>query len=145
MYLGYCKTCDVFYMFYRDYNALKAKGDILCKVIDALTGKTLFDKNKQFSNEQSILSEYGYNVQASINLSDNERKAILDKIIDEDAMPIHFIINLLEMEIHLHKNKINYANAVSKWKTDAEYLKNYGVLSGSERRLVEEKTDTVDK
>lgn len=138
VYLGYCRQCDLFYMFSRDYNRLSKKGTILCKVISASTGNTMYDPTFKFANETSILSQYGYNVQASNNLSFDDRKEILDRIIDDKAMSIHSMINLLEMQIHLHRKKRNYSSAVSKWEMDVDYLKGYGISSGREKHLLEE-------
>ena len=98
----------------------------------------MYDPTFKFANETSILSQYGYNVQASNNLSFDERKEILDRIIDDKAMSIHSMINLLEMQIHLHRKKRNYSSAVSKWEMDVDYLKGYGISSGREKHLLEE-------
>ncbi len=139
VYLGYCRQCDVFYMFSRDYKNLKKKGTILCKVISMSSGDVEYDSNLlRFNNAESILAKYGYNVQLSKNLSFDERKEILDRIISDKAMSIHNIINILEMEIHLNRRKRNYSNAVSKWEMDVDYLKNYGISSGREEYLSEE-------
>lgn len=134
VYLGYCRNCGVYYIFQRDYELLCKKGELQCKVIEAMTKKTLWDASFNF-NEKSVLSEMGYNVQASTNLSTEERHQILRRAIEEKKISENEIINLLELQINLHSGNERYANAVEKWKEDADFVKDYGINSGRIKRV----------
>lgn len=134
VYLGYCRNCNVYYIFRRDYELLCKKGTLQCKIIDAVTKKTLSDVTFNF-NEKSVLSEMGYNVQASENLSSEERHQILKKAIEEKKISVNEIINLLELQINLHSGNERYANAVEKWIEDSLFVKSYGINSGRNKQI----------
>jgi hypothetical protein len=136
VYLGYCRNCDIYYIFRRDYDELCKKGKPKCKVIDASTKKVLWDFSFRF-NEKSILSEMGYNVQSSENLSTETRHQILRTAIDDRKISVNEILNLLELQINLHSGTERYANAVEKWKEDADFVKSYGLDSGRIKRVSE--------
>ena len=136
VYVGYCNQCGVYYIFRRDYYALKEKGKLLCKVIDSEPKNVISDAYFDL-NPQSVLSKMGYNVQATTNLSTGERQEILRRVIDEGALSVNEILNLLEMHIHLHDGKEKYGNAEIKWKDDAEFVKKYGTNSGRKKNITE--------
>lgn len=134
VYLGYCRNCGVYYIFRRDYDLLCQKGELQCKVIEAITKKTLWDATFNF-NEKSVLSEMGYNVQASVNLSTEERHQILKRAIEDKKITENEIINLLELQINLHSGHERYSNAVEKWKEDVDFVKANGINSGRIKRV----------
>lgn len=134
VYLGYCRNCNVYYIFRRDYELLCKKGTLQCKIIDAVTKKTLSDVTFNF-NEKSVLSEMGYNVQASENLSSEERHQILKRAIEEKKISVNEIINLLELQINLHSGNERYANAIEKWIEDSLFVKSYGINSGRNKQI----------
>lgn len=136
VYLGYCRNCGIYYIFRRDYDILCEKGKPKCKVIEASTKRILWDSSFSF-NEKSILSEMGYNVQASENLSTEARHQILRTAIDNEKISVNEILNLLELQINLHAGTERYANAVEKWKEDADFVKSYGLDSGRIKRVSE--------
>ena len=103
-------------------------------MIDASANKVLSDAVFEF-NSKSVLSEMGYNVQASHNLSDEERQNILLKAIEEKKVSENEILNLLELQIHLHSGDTKYGNAIEKWKKDSEFVKSFGKESGRMKRI----------
>ena len=134
VYLGRCNSCGVFYIFRRDYEELCKKGNLMCKVMDASTGKNLSDSNFAF-NSSSILSEMGYNVQAAVNMTAVERKELLRNAIEQKKISVNEILNLLELQIRLHSDRANYGNAIEKWKEDADFVKSYGINSGRIKQM----------
>lgn len=134
VYLGYCRTCDIYYIFKRDYENICKKGEPQCKVVDAATNKTIWDASFDF-NKRSILFEMGYNVQASNNLSAEERQQILKRAIEEKRISVNEILNLLEMQIALHSGRDSYSNAIDKWKEDSNFVKEYGIESGRIKKI----------
>ena len=112
-------------------------------MIDASANKVLSDAVFEF-NSKSVLSENfradffleeATNVQASHNLSDEERQNILLKAIEEKKVSENEILNLLELQIHLHSGDTKYGNAIEKWKKDSEFVKSYGKESGRTKRI----------
>lgn len=134
VYLGYCRSCDIYYIFKRDYENICTKGEPQCKVVDAATNKTIWDASFNF-NKRSILFEMGYNVQASNNLSAEERQQILKRAIEEKRISVNEILNLLEMQIALHSGRDSYSNAIDKWKEDSNFVKEYGIESGRIKKI----------
>ena len=45
------------------------------------------------------------------------------------------ILNLLELQIHLHAGDAKYANAIEKWKRDFDFVKSYEIESGKIRTI----------
>ena len=136
VYLGYCRNCGVYYIFKRDYDNICKKGEPQCKVVDAATNKTIWDASFNINN-RSILFEMGYNVQASNNLSAEERQQILKRAIEEKRISVNEILNLLEMQIALHSGRGSYINAIEKWKEDSDFVKEYGIDSGRIKKISE--------
>ena len=77
----------------------------------------------------------GDNIQATDNLSAEVRQNILRQAIEEKQLSVNDILNLLEMQIHLHSGKENYGNVVKKWKEDSDFVKGYGIESGRKKRI----------
>ena len=119
-----------------DYERICKKGKPLCKIIDAETKRTLDDASFDFNN-RSILFEMGYNVQASCNLTIAERQSILKKAIEEKAISVNAILNLLELQIHLHSSDDKYITAVEKWKEDSDFVRQYGLQSGRIKHITD--------
>lgn len=96
--------------------ASQALGTVIDTVVDAVS-------NFDFKKTESFLKGLGYSVAKSIGLSDVERQKILQKIISSGAMSKEAVCTYLERYINLHKNQSIFADAVSKWIADLEYVK----------------------
>ena len=59
----------------------------------------------------------------------------LVKAIEEKKVSENEILNLLELQIHLHSGDTKYGNAIEKWKKDSEFVKSYGKESGRTKRI----------
>ena len=136
IYVGYCRKCDIYYVFRRDYDELCKKGTPLCRVIDTKT-KDVISKPVFHFNDKSILMEMGYTVNSVLSLSAEERKKILSEAIEDMGVPVNDVLNLIELQIHLHENDIRYTSAVEKWKEDAAFVKTYGLNSNREHYINE--------
>lgn len=75
---------------------------------------------------ESILRGYGYSVGRKENLSSSERRAILSELVDLEILTVARIVRYLDFFIRRHKG-LQYAEAVSKWTSDKEFIKNYKV------------------
>ena len=78
IYVGYCKSCNEYYVFTRDYNEMLKIGTPLCTVY--YNGKEDIRKVTEFKfKSQSVLNAMGYSVDATSDLSKEERQSILKK------------------------------------------------------------------
>lgn len=71
--------------------------------------------------EVSMLKMYGYTAQAGA-LSDRQRRAIIDFVIDYKIMSPMDVINLLEFLIKLNGNMRNKQDACEIWHSDIQYV-----------------------
>ena len=77
-----------------------------------------------FKKSESTLKQLGYTVAKTIGLSDTERQRILQKAITNGVMSKEAICAFLENNINLHKNQATFAEAIAKWMSDLDFLKN---------------------
>ena len=77
-------------------------------------------------NQESILHAYGYNVNSSKEITENQRRKILEFIIEKNILSKHKIISYITYFINMHKSKSNksYESAINKWESDILYLNN---------------------
>lgn len=135
----HCRDCQEYYVHQYDY--LRAKGSTgrpLCRVVyEKQYEQHNQGKRSDYFNlaERSILHLYGYNVSKTEDLSEAQRRVILDRVIADN------VLNLFSVKSHItwlvRRDKRNYrmADAVSKWKDDLEYLKNEYQDDGTKIRV----------
>lgn len=96
--------------------------------------KIELDTNKQYAGSsdyfrnlrtESFLHEYGYNVNATNNLSAKERQYRLCEIVDLQHMSVGEIVTHIDWCIRQHTKKDKLA--CKKWKEDKEFIMNYKV------------------
>lgn len=122
--ISYCFDCKQFTMLKSDY--LSIKDHIMCQVIDKTDEYSKNSKNNYNGwNQQSIISQYGYNVNSQKNLSSQQRQTILASLIEADVLNRNDIINHIEWIIQNHENRPTHRQAIQKWKEDVEFVKNY--------------------
>ena len=76
-------------------------------------------------NLESILRQEGYTVSQKEDLSDGERQNILKSVLIRGLMTKWAIIEHIELQISLRKNKPMYAVAISKWERDLKYIRTH--------------------
>ena len=77
-------------------------------------------------NNESILKEFGYNVDYKSHLSFEQRQAILAEIVDLEILSVSNIVDYLNFFINSHTD-YKYYEACEKWKRDKEFIENYKV------------------
>lgn len=122
---AYCPKCDSYYILEPEYQRLKKKGIILCKVVEQEFWQKGSSKNQYNLNQESLLHIMGYNVNAQKNLSQSQRWGILEVIVDEKIMSRIEIASHLDYLINRSKYRRNLGEAVSKWRTDRNHIINY--------------------
>lgn len=132
--IAYCKTCNLYYMLEETYSELKRSGVILHTVMTKIqyrnyTWKNNGDLNPMMWKEESPLKIYGYSVGQQDDLSDEQRQAVLEMIIDNGIMSQDRVLSYLDFFIRLHGNE----NSTSKWQEDRRHIANYNL--GSKTRI----------
>lgn len=122
--IAYCETCNLYIMLKSEFKNLKTQGAILCEVID-YTKKPNGVTSKSISSNESRIHQFGYNVIKGNNYTDDQRHAILANIIENTDISKHEIESCISRPMRQHSTQPNYANAVSSWSKDLEFVRNY--------------------
>lgn len=124
---AYCATCNMYYILDADYKKLKGEGVILCKVIkrELLIQKNDISDTYLEWNEESILHSLGYNVNAQSNLTDLQRRRILEYVVDNKILSRTAICNHLDWLINRSTGNRNMNLANRKWNDDRNYISQY--------------------
>ena len=75
-------------------------------------------------NTESILHEFGYNVNKSDGLSSAQRHGILSDLVDLEILKVEKIVEYLDWFIKTHTSSC-YFEARCKWEFDKKYIMNY--------------------
>lgn len=123
---AYCKTCDKYFILENEFQQLRVKGVLLCKVVEndfwiAQAGKNEFSN----LNSESLLHLMGYNVNSQIGLSQKQRWGILELLVDEKIMTITEICSHLQWLIRRNGNNHNFDDARLKWQADSNHIEKY--------------------
>ena len=89
---------------------------------DEIWGQVLTYYSPEFRTE-SILRQYGYNVNSQENISSYERKCLLYSIIRNGFIRKDKVIAFLHHHISLNGKSKNMESAVKKWQEDISYVK----------------------
>lgn len=123
---GYCEECGHFFILQSAYENIKKKGTILCKIKDEKTYyKNVASNNGMMLAEESILMQYGYNVNQSEGMTDARRQKLLATLVDRKIMTRNEIVSYIDFFINQKKLNPIYTNAVSKWSRDRSFIGHY--------------------
>ena len=142
IYVGYCKECDTYTVFDKDYRKMNEMGKPLCKVYTYQEYLNVKTHTPFKYKSQSVLAVKGYNVQADSNLSEEQRHNLLIECLDNHIIEIHDVLDFLHWLIKTREPLPKYSNAVGKWKKDMEFIEAYRT---DERETVVVSSITVKK
>ncbi len=125
----YCPHCDKFIIsekgytdYIHDYRFLPLRlvniGD------DGFFPQSLYRTERA---DISPLGLAGYNVREKNGLTKEERQNLLTSLIDLGVMEKQEIINYLEMFIRTNGSKFGMYNAVRKWQSDLDFIREYNM------------------
>lgn len=123
---AYCETCDKYFMLENEFQRLRLKGILVCKVVEK--DYWLSSSNQQGYmnlNKESLLHILGYNVNAQADLSKLQRWRLLEVIVDEGIMTVSEIQSHLQWLIKRSANNRNFEDARFKWEMDYNHISNY--------------------
>lgn len=122
----YCRECDLYFIYNNEYERIRNTGIPLCQIYEYT--KYIKGLDNEFNlNQESILHSFGYNVGVTENLSEEQRRHILSFIISNGIMDKHEIISLLNYFIDMRKSNSSQFNAIKKWQSDIDYLKEINI------------------
>ena len=119
----YCQDCRKFIMKYDDYEGYLQRYRFFPIKVQYFSYQECDNYNNRA--DYSPLSLMGYTVRADIGLSQDRRQSILAYIMDHEVLEQREVLNYLEMFIRDSKNRPERAMAVSKWRTDKEFVLAY--------------------
>lgn len=124
--VAYCEECNCYYILKSEFDKICEEGVILCQV---LRSKIYYEHGLSdltyFGSGESVLKINGYNVIASQNLSDIQRKMILKNIMDNNILLAHNIASYLDTFISMKLGLPQYNEAIKKWTEDKEFVLHY--------------------
>lgn len=124
---GYCSNCKIFFIMESTYENLKNRGIPICRVSDEKTYLKNYSVNGMLLAQESILMQYGYNVNQQEGLSSTRRQKILAVLIDKKILGKSEIISYLDFFISQRQTQSKYQVAISKWEADREFVENYRI------------------
>lgn len=125
---SYCPTCKRYTILKNVFQSID--GIIMCRVIDETSHACNLDNNENdfdSAQKQSIIFQYGYNVQSKINLTTRQRHIILASLVEANIQTRRQIIDHLTTLIERGEKIKNWKDATNKWKEDRYYVENYNV------------------
>lgn len=134
----HCKTCNKYYLLETEYLELKAKGILLCNVVEQSYWSSSQKSGFYITNQESLLHKMGYSVSANNSLHVSERHAILRAALDNGLLTKAEILSHLDYLIRRSRNQSTLNAAVEKWKDDREYIR--GLSKNATRVYYEAKT-----
>lgn len=129
--LFYCYTCNKIIMLKSIYDELG--GIPACIIEDNTQINETENRNSSWFSDKtnSILRQYGYNVNCNDKLTREQRRTILSMQLLSENLNKTSIISYFDTNIHngeLRENsKKNWDSAVSKWKEDKKYVNDFNM------------------
>lgn len=120
---SYCFNCERFTILKEDFNEIRDV--VMCKVIDETFEGQSYNYDMELGQKQSILYNYGYNVQTKKNLSEQQRRIILSSVIEANIMNRRDVINHINTLIERGSKISSWKDATQKWKTDRKFVSEY--------------------
>ena len=117
----YCNNCNLYYIYESEYKLLLRYGIPTCPIYEEI--KYYNSKKIENYSSESLLRQFGYNVNSQEDLSNYERQKTIKRVIENGIMSKNEVLSLLNFLVSSRKNLLNMQNAVSKWKKDIEYTR----------------------
>ncbi len=127
--MAYCEDCNLYYILKETYEYAKKVGVIRCQMMSYKQYVTdgFYDGDYSKWRKKGPLKLWGYSVSAEAGLSDEQRHAILEDIVDCGAMSKDVVLSYLDFFARL--NVAKHALYVDKWREDRNYIAGYKLHS----------------
>lgn len=117
--LDYCTSCKQYFVDSETIDSLRVSYHQHPKLRYNPEKGDMYHKNPR-----STLSLYGYSVRKDLDLSPKQRRNILDAVIKNQVLTKLEVIDLIEMNITMREYQNNNHEAISKWRSDLQYIRN---------------------
>ncbi len=124
---GYCKSCKKYYILESEYQSLKKRGTLICRIVENNIFISKEHEGHLVLNQESLLHILGYNVNAKDDFSETHRHLVLKTILEDNLLSKFEIINHIDYLINRGRNNPLLANAISKWEADRSFVRLYDV------------------
>lgn len=120
----YCEECGVYYFTETQYRRFVNNSEhLLCQVMSyreyrAYKADLMYGK----LNAKSALGALGYTVSQKDDLSEDERRTILQYAIDGDILSKERVIQYIKFFIRLNERNYGQKNAIRRWQSDLDWL-----------------------
>lgn len=128
---GYCRSCNVYFVLEDSLKELLSKGRPMCFLYDWDRKEKELRPGYIFMSAESLLYQYGYNVNAIDNIPAAKRQRILEMMIDGGVITKNEILSYLNLFITQRKNNKSMQKAIGKWKEDIDHILQYKADEGS--------------
>ncbi|SDJ31301.1 hypothetical protein SAMN04487760_10531 [Lachnospiraceae bacterium G41] len=118
----YCYKCGIYYIKEQEYLRIKRLGKTICQILSLDEYKKIKKHIGNKLNPESILKRFGYSVSQESHLSEKQRRAILEVIIEKNVLSKKETIEYLKFFIRYHPHM---SKAIEKWQSDISYLNGY--------------------
>lgn len=115
----YCKNCNKHYLFRTDFYWGRKQGILICKLIKEEKKISVGDFDLR---SESDLKWFGYTVDKNHDYSAEYRQALLQRLIDVNAISKYQVISLLDFFIAFHENNPIFDDACYKWREDRNFI-----------------------
>ena len=128
---GYCREKDFYFILEKELSSLSKLGVLMCRIVSQQLFNQVQNGTKVFGLEaESLLHQYGYNVNKRDGLTDIQRQSILKTVIDEEVYTPTGLLSFLGWLIDRNAYQRNKADAIDKWQSDRAYVKQYALSLG---------------
>lgn len=124
VHASYCFNCKEFTILKDDFSRIK--NVVICKITDKTSEYNSKQKDDiDIAQRNSVLFNYGYNVQTKADLSEVQRHRILASVIEAGIMTRRGILDHLTTLIQRGNKIPSWRLATDKWLNDKKYISNY--------------------
>lgn len=132
---GYCSICNHYFILWSVFDSIRTYGKPLCQVYETIPEVNYSSTKKKIEglSLESPLHLYGYDVNKESDLSELQRWAILEEIIDCKILTKENVISYLAWFCDIRKTIPKMADAVRKWRVDRKHIVEY--VSNADRKV----------
>lgn len=132
--INYCTNCHKYFISEHEFFHYRDLYGIVCKLkVDRASSGFAHVPMAEYS----ILRLYGYNVGKDDDYSDEERQNLLRILIENNYVSKPEIIKYLDMFITMNSGKDNMEDSISKWESDLEFVRGFGIDTQSKVNIGE--------
>lgn len=126
--VNYCCSCKLFFINLTEFKYYQERyGALLGNIsIQQTLGRGGVGRYENYADE-STMRICGYTVNQTVNLSSEQRRKILEMLMEYDIVKKHRIMEYLQFFINTSQYRHNMKSAIEKWTEDLEWVRDYNI------------------